>query len=627
MANTYTAPNFLNVFESVSSLNQTYNLFDYTALPDYNGAGLLSANSAAKHNKLADFYARHPSLPFYVDKHRQLYGDREVNTDCLVKCELNSNQKMLLWSVRDEINGLSLVTDSDDRHVLAADESTDCKPFRQWTDRWSTLYRFKYLSKQPIIDLNVNESGDKIQSLSRTRVCIFKFNDRSSGCDDSNETNLYLKKISSLKSRNLNQNCLFSYCHRNDMLDNQLLLSYKNWNVIHCYDIEVGKVIDTYDDQTFGGRQPISSGDQQTGLQWDSSNNHQFFYGEDNRLLYCDSRLPGSPVVTVFNNIGDYKTFHVWELMTKFSQSQLNPNQQFVATDCHLFVVDWRNPKRSLLQMRHMKKSMINNIKSVIIEKGDHKRELLIASNSYNNLLFSFESVKEMTNPSSLHLPLLVSDPQDISFPDFRKYFLRGVELVDSPDKSGFSVSLLTQFGDIFMQDFDWDFSEPVVDSNGDSHYRDRSMRSSPGLLSTPFDPQTNDYLEVIKKLLINLKFDKNIDFENFKICPNEGQRVCELFQSECQCRDTTVTVGNTNRKKPERVVSATTSGATLGERSDQIAKLEINSILNDKSRLESKTDKYSKRILNQWFNLNNNSDNDVYVYALNGQKINISNI
>ncbi|CAG2183197.1 unnamed protein product, partial [Oppiella nova] len=178
--------------------------------------------------------------------------------------------------------------------------------------------------------------------------------------------------------------------------------------------------------------------------------------------------------------------------------SKLNEYQLFVATDYHIFINDCRFAKHNLMQLNHMiPTNVVRNLKSLVVECDEEKREIVVTSDLKHNCLMSFKRLTDVTALSSLHLPLHASTPIDVNI-QFEEYIYRGVQLIDSGDKSGFSLAVVTQFGDIFMQDFYWNSSDPMNGQLSVGHFRDRTCASGLGSKDFTLSTEVKEYLKVV---------------------------------------------------------------------------------------------------------------------------------
>ncbi|CAG2112417.1 unnamed protein product, partial [Medioppia subpectinata] len=656
-----------------------HHCFGFSSLLDYNGSGLFDANTAAKVNTIANFYATTPSLPFFVDKRRQEY--HFVAKDCLLHHRLD-DKELLLWSARDAISCLPLGTNSDSKnHCYTDDNGVDCGPFRSCSPRnASQLFVFDDIYAKPILELKANDLH-QIQTISRNKITFFNVNRGSS--DDESDLSLDVFQALSVNSVATNEESMFECCDRNDIIDNELVISYTTDDVIHLYDLETSEKITAFDLKAFD---KTLSAKTQIGVEWSPCDPNIFLYGQNNQIVGCDTRADGSciKIIDTKHNDNQYK----WEMFYKFLPSKLNPYQLFVATDYHLFITDCRYPQMNLIQLRHMlPKIVIQNLKSLVVDGEDAKSEIVVTSDIRHNCLMSFKSVAELTALSSLHLPLHTSTPHDKMFeccdrndiidnelvisyttddvihlydletsekitafdlklfdktlsaktqigvewsPCDPNIFLYGqnnqivgcdtradgscikiidtkhndnqykwemfykflpsklnpyqlfvatdyhlfitdcrypqmnliqlrhmlpkiviqnlkslvvdnearIQLLDSGDKSGFSLALLTQMGDIFMQDFYWDCFDDTNGKLNDGKPRDRTCASGVGSNELTLSKESEEYMQTIREFIYNLQFNKAFDSEEHNQClVCFDKRVCKIQGNECQCR------------------------------------------------------------------------------------------
>jgi len=126
----------------------------------------------------------------------------------------------------------------------------------------------------------------------------------------------------------------------------------------------------------------------------------------------------------------------------------------------------------------------------------------------------SFKAHDELSALSSIHLPIHLSNPKDINY-KFENYFYRGLQPLDCKNNSGFSLAVLTQFGDIFMNDFFWDNNRDMNSSNGKGEQRDRTCSSGIGSSNLPIDPLVTQYMTDLNDFLFGVMSEKKTNETN----------------------------------------------------------------------------------------------------------------
>lgn len=492
-------PFLLDNWDSLSlkelTLNRASNLFPITSQLEFGGLGL-HQSAPGNLNVLANFHAMRPALPFYANDDRTHYD--YVSTNCLA-VRHSEEQKLLLFSHGKKIIGLSLDDNKlinkgsaesslSKSHRYSSERAVNYGPFRYCTDSVTELYSWSEDTEQlrPVFGLKLNDCFSTIQQIqtnSRNRINFFKFSDEE-------EFDFSLDMVTEIHIDSLRRSddSLFDECDRNKFVDNQLLISYTKDKIIDLYDMETLATVGSFDSL---GRKPVDH----IGLEWSEDHPQMFFYGEHKKLVYCDARqLRPAMRLLRFNKC---KNLYNWELLYKFLPSKLNPNQVLVGTDYHVTLVDRRYPGRSINQLKHMLPShFIRSMDSSLIKWDDVQNEILVSSNLYRNCLMTFSTEPNVIQITSNHLPLHFANIDDIYFYKFRKCFYRGLKIITSSD--GFSVAFLSNFGDIFIQDFYWDNPE-VIDRR---QTKDVAWNEGIGSSDLLIDRETVEYMKIIQKFL-----------------------------------------------------------------------------------------------------------------------------
>jgi hypothetical protein len=178
--------------------------------------------------------------------------------------------------------------------------------------------------------------------------------------------------------------------------------------------------------------------------------------------------------------------------------------------------------------------TLVRSLKSIVIENSDEsKTELLISSNFHRNCLMSFKSSSNI-QPTSLHLPLHLSTPKDFN-KVFEDYFFRGLQIIPFGDNLGFSVALLTNSGDIFMQDL-------YHDNEGTEENADKCFSGGIGSSNLALDDETVKYMTYINNFIDRMHFEKDIEINESHKCLNCTLSIkCEFRDNLCECVNTTV--------------------------------------------------------------------------------------
>lgn len=257
-------------------------------------------------------------------------------------------------------------------------------------------------------------------------------------------------------------------------------------------------------------------------------------------------------------------------------------------------------------------KTILRSLKSIETFVDNNRTELLVSSNFYRNCLMSFTTTSaNCITPSSTHYPIHLSTPKDIET-QFEEYFFRGIELIDSKDSKGFSFALLTNSGDVFLQDFFWDNFENSDEQQSSSQLRDRTFTSGVGSMSLELDESSSQYMEVINQFLYRLSCERIVDKTNyFKDCLTCGlYRVCKMVNEECVCRRLEVS-DNYVVTDVERDSNRSQLISRLYEKHLGTEILENKKIRENADLLAETTDKYTKNIIQLWDDLDKNHGND----------------
>ena len=345
----YLLENWHSISDKSYSLNSNHHSFAFSSQIDFNGSGLRSQWISAKRNKIANFYPLSPTLPYFVNRSRLKNNFAAKN--CLLFCQSDAQNLLITTDEKNKIFGLLLDENegfsSDGHrsvslskpHIYSRDESTSCGPFRYCTQNLIDLYSPEEEEDfRPIFELKVHKTDgneSQIQTNSRNKICFFKFSS-----DVSPDVSLNLLDEFDVEDMRRSEDSFFECCDRNELIDNQLLISYTKDNIIHLLDMETKQMIGSFDSNSFA-----MDSNQQIGVYWAQSHPKFFFYGEHKRIRYCDSRTR-KPVIHLFNT--NNENLFKWEKFYQILPTKLNPNQLFVATDYHILVTDWRYPKKNV---------------------------------------------------------------------------------------------------------------------------------------------------------------------------------------------------------------------------------------------------------------------------------------
>ena len=519
-------PNWDTLSLKKLSLSRWSNNFSYTSQLDFGGIGPKDVTTGAKHSVVANFNARRPCLPFYVDCGRDLFS--YASNNCLAACQ-HKGQDLLLFSHQNKITGLTLEdnqsidrgsaekSDLTTSHRYSSERTVNYGPFRYRTeDVIELLVGDKDPERvKPVLELKVNKcdyDDTHIQTVSRNKISFYGFTDEE-------EFGLSLDNVCDVDIEVLRRSddSMFDNCDRNELLNNELLISYSKDDVIDLYDLETTKTIRSFDSHSFA-----QNSRDQTGLNWSEGHPQMFFYGEFKKLLYCDARqLRPANQLLGFNKCDNLFN---WELFYKFLPSKLNPHQVFLSTDYHVVLVDHRYPKRSLTQFKHMlPKQIIRCIDSSLTDCEGTETEVTITTNFYRNCLMSFTSEPNIVQLSSNHLPLHFANIDDIDFYQFRNCYYRGIKVLKRND--GFSVALLSNIGDIFIEDFYW--NNRVI-----AERRSTEVTWSKGIGSSDLkdDRQTSEYMSIVNKFVEQHKCEQ---VKGFRRTDDECLHCLVLKQSQ----------------------------------------------------------------------------------------------
>lgn len=162
----------------------------------------------------------------------------------------------------------------------------------------------------------------------------------------------------------------------------------------------------------------------------------------------------------------------------------------------------------------------------------DDRQLLLLSSNRIQCCLNSFEIGPEL-QPKQQHTPFHINLPHEIDavYPTFdceNRYFFHGIEVIPSKDGASFSVALLLNNGDIFLQDFKRSHSttSSTEESSDFSNYKYQNDIGKKVYINRDMDSKTLSYLKAVKEY-----HEKRKDVTQVWRYPKEGRIYC----SECK--------------------------------------------------------------------------------------------
>jgi len=196
-------------------------------------------------------------------------------------------------------------------------------------------------------------------------------------------------------------------------------------------------------------------------------------------------------------------------------------------------------------------KTLVRSLKSIVLENSyDSRTEILVSSNFHRNCLMSFRTGTdsiESISPTSLHLPLHLSTPKDID-KMFENYFVRGLQLIPLENKLGFSIALLTNSGDIFMQD--------LYIGCDDSY--DKCFAGGIGSSSLELDNKTIEYMTHINNFIDRMHLKKKIEnFQSNKCLNCTVSMSCSSSDNLCECRNSIVFEGSDSEDSDEEPIAS----------------------------------------------------------------------
>ena len=189
------------------------------------------------------------------------------------------------------------------------------------------------------------------------------------------------------------------------------------------------------------------------------------YYVDGNQIGLIDTRI--KPKKSFRNLLRQSQLTSVFEFdpFNNFSRCHLNPNYYLVATDLNVILADIRYQDRVLLQWNHMlptdKNNQICSLKSNRLING---KNVIAVSNANRTCLLTIQNstCAELMQPVSLHFPLHLPQFMDsykfstIVDGDVESYLNRskiiGLDFISH--EKGFTMFHMSNFGDVFLQDF-----------------------------------------------------------------------------------------------------------------------------------------------------------------------------
>lgn len=180
---------------------------------------------------------------------------------------------------------------------------------------------------------------------------------------------------------------------------------------------------------------------------------------------------------------------------------------------------------------------LVNSLLSVSHQLFDNSNEtlLLLASNNIQTCLFNF-NCKLTVQPIMLNVPFNVESPQSINkyYPfSSEDTFNRGMQILKN-GQNFFTISLLLNNGDIYMQDFLCNQNESINEEKSENFndFKYENNICNTVYFNNEFDSITKNYMKKIMKYVKYLNADKILFCDNCAKIPPDDNHCANFLDS-----------------------------------------------------------------------------------------------